>query len=170
MPSSPEWRQVLIRDVTLKTRTWNPQTEPRETIRYVDVSAVSRETLEIDGADELAAAMAPSRARKIVKSGDTIFATIRPSLKRVAQVPALYDDEIASTAFCVLRPDRTVIDPDFLYFVASDDAFVEEVASFETGASYPAVRDSDVFDRKILLPPMPDQMQIARALHAVLRS
>jgi type I restriction enzyme, S subunit len=167
MRPSPEWRNVPIRDVTLKTRTWNPQTEPRNTIRYVDVSAVSRETLAIEAADELSAATAPSRARKIIKSGDTIFATIRPSLKRVAQVPAMYDDEIASTAFCVLRPNKTVVDPDFLYFFASDDAFVEEVAGFQTGASYPAVRDSDILDREIPLPPLPDQKQIATVLHTV---
>src|SRR4051812_13034602 len=107
MSVSPDWQRVLIRDITLRTRTWNPHTEPRETIRYVDVSAVSRETLEIDRADEIPAATAPSRARKVINSGDTIFATIRPKLKRVAQVPALYNDELASTAFCVLRPDRT---------------------------------------------------------------
>jgi type I restriction enzyme S subunit len=99
--------------------------------------------------------------------GDTIFATIRPKLKRVAQVPASCDNEVASTAFCVLRPDRTLVDPDFLYFVASNDAFVEEVASFETGASYPAVRDADVLDREIYLPPLSTQRKIARTLHAV---
>jgi type I restriction enzyme, S subunit len=167
MSVSPDWQRVLIRDITLRTRTWNPHTEPRETIRYVDVSAVSRETLEIDGADEIPAATAPSRARKVINSGDTIFATIRPKLKRVAQVPALYNDELASTAFCVLRPDRTLVDPDFLYFTASNDIFVEEVAGFETGASYPAVRDSDVLDREILLPPLASQRKIARALKAV---
>ena len=167
MQSSLEWRQALIRNVTLKTLTWNPQTEPRDTFRYVDVSAISRDTLEIDRADEIVAATAPSRARKIIKNGDTIFATIRPSLKRVAQVPTSYDNEIASTAFCVLRPDTSVIDPDFLYFIASSDAFVGEVASFESGASYPAVRDSDIFDREISLPLIPYQKDIARVLHTV---
>lgn len=167
MLSTPEWPTISIREITLRTRTWNPQTEPRDTIRYVDVSAVSRDTLEIDSADEIAAAKAPSRARKIIKDGDTIFATIRPSLKRVAQVPASYDAEIVSTAFCVLRPDVSVVDPDFLYFLASSDAFVEEVASFETGASYPAVRDSDILDREIKLPSLPYQRDIASVLHAV---
>jgi type I restriction enzyme S subunit len=165
--SSPEWQRVPIRAITLKTRTWNPQTEHREIIRYVDVSAVSRETLEISGADELLGVAAPSRARKIIMDGDTIFATIRPKLKRVAQVPPWCDNELASTAFCVLRPDRTLVDPDFLYFVASNDTFVEEVAGFETGASYPAVRDGDVLDREIHLPPLSTQRQIARTLHAV---
>lgn len=170
MPSSPEWRQTSIRAVSLKTDAWNPLTEPRETIRYVDVSAVSRETLEINETDELLASTAPSRARKIIKSGDTIFATIRPSLKRVAQVPASLDNEIASTAFCVVRPDRALADPDFIYFTMSNDTFVEEVTGFETGASYPAVRDSDVLDREILLPPLPDQRLIARLLLTVRRA
>lgn len=167
MSSPHKWQKVLIRDVTLKTRTWNPLNEPRETIRYVDVSAVSRETLEITAAAELPAATAPSRARKIIESGDTIFATIRPGLKRVAQVSAVYDKAIVSTAFCVLRPDRTRIDPDFLYFVASGDAFVDDVTGFQTGASYPAVRDSDILDRDIPLPPLPDQTQIAGVLCAM---
>lgn len=167
MVSTLEWPTTSIRNITLRTRTWNPQAEPRDKIRYVDVSAVSRETLEIESADEIAAAKAPSRARKIVKNGDTIFATIRPNLKRVAQIPATYDNEIASTAFCVLRPDASVVDPDFLYFLASSDAFVEEVASFETGASYPAVRDSDILDREIRLPPVPYQRDIASVLRTV---
>lgn len=167
MLSFPEWRRTSIRAVTLRAPAWNPLTEPRKTIRYVDVSAVSRETLEISSAVKIPGATAPSRARKIVESGDTIFATIRPGLKRVAQVPALLHGEIASTAFCVVRPNRDVVDPDFLYFAMSNDDFIEEVASFETGASYPAVRDSDILDREILLPPLPDQRQIARLLGTV---
>jgi type I restriction enzyme, S subunit len=164
MSGPPELWRTSLRDVTLKARPWNPFSEPRETIRYVDVSAVSRETLEISNVEEIPGATAPSRARKIIESGDTIFATIRPSLKRVAQVSDSLHGEVASTAFCVLRPNRNVIDPEFLFFVASNEVFVDEVAFFETGASYPAVRDSDVLDREILLPPLPDQRQIARVL------
>lgn len=166
MQSTPEWRRTSLRDITLKTKTWNLVSEQRETIRYVDVSSVSRETLEITDAVEMPAAAAPSRARKIIESGDTIFATIRPSLKRIAQVPVALNGEIASTAFCVVRPNRSLVDPDFLYFATSNDSFVEEVSGFETGASYPAVRDSDVLDREILLPPLPDQRQIAGLLGA----
>ncbi|MCI0388605.1 MAG: restriction endonuclease subunit S [Acidobacteria bacterium] len=167
MSDSPEWRRMTLRDVTLKTQTWNPFSELRETVRYVDVSAVSRETLEISSVAEIPGATAPSRARKIIESGDTIFATIRPRLKRVAQVPNSLHGEIASTAFCVLRPNRDVVDPEFLFFATCNDAFVDEVASLETGASYPAVRDSDVLDREILLPTLPEQRQIAYLLSAV---
>ncbi|MGH9768722.1 MAG: restriction endonuclease subunit S [Blastocatellia bacterium] len=167
MSASLEWQRASLRDVTLQTQTWNPFSEPRENIRYVDVSAVSRETLEISNVAEIPGVTAPSRARKIIESGDTIFATIRPRLKRVAQVRNSLHGEIASTAFCVLRPNRNAVDSEFLFFATCNDAFVDEVASLETGASYPAVRDSDVLDREILLPLLPEQRQIAYLLNAV---
>jgi type I restriction enzyme, S subunit len=156
-----------LRSVVLPAATWNPATESRNAIRYVDVSAVSRETLAIDPPIAIAAKDAPSRARKIVRQDDTLFATIRPTLKRVAKVPAELDDEIVSTAFCVLRPDTAQVDADYLFFLASSDAFVASVAEHERGASYPAVRDRDVLDQEIKLPALEEQRQVARTLGAI---
>ncbi len=161
--------KVPLRDVTVPTTNWNPTREPRN-VKYVDVSAVSRELLLIESTTEHSVATAPSRARKVIAEGDTIFATVRPSLRRIAQVPAELAGEIASTAFCVLRPDRTIIDPDFLFYAACADDFVNEVVARETGASYPAVRDSDVLDQMIPLPSLDDQRGIAHILGAVRRA
>lgn len=140
---------------------------PRTHIRYVDVSAVSRERLAITAAEHVPANQASSRARKIVKTGDTLFATIRPGLARIAQVPSDLDGEIASTAFCVLRPNRALVHPDFLFFAVANRPFVERVADLETGASYPAVRDSDVLDQMIPLPPLTVQGDIAATMNCV---
>jgi len=51
---------------------------------------------------------APSRARKIIKSGDIVFATTRPYLKNIAVVPLVLDNQICSTGFCVLRPNTNL--------------------------------------------------------------
>lgn len=161
---------ATLRSFTRPTATWNPSTEQRDTIRYVDVSAVSRETLSIEPVGITLAKDAPSRARKIVRAGDTIFATIRPTLKRVAKVPLDLDGEIVSTAFCVLRPNMERLDPDYLFFLASSDCFVSSIAEHETGASYPAVRDRDVFDQEVELPELAEQRDIATALDALRRS
>ncbi|MDE0146016.1 MAG: restriction endonuclease subunit S [Nitrospira sp.] len=131
------------------------------------MSAVSRDELRIVNDVEHSAANAPSRARKIVKAGDTIFATVRPSLRRIAQIPPSLDGEIVSTAFCVLRPNRSVIHPDFLYFAMQLDDVTGGIASMETGASYPAVRDTDVLNQAIPLPPLSNQHEIATALNLV---
>ncbi len=77
-----EWEQRRLRELTLRTATWNPQREARDRIRYVDVSGVDRVTLRIVAETSYPAADAPSRARKIVQAGDTIFATVRPTLRK----------------------------------------------------------------------------------------
>lgn len=168
--SSSTWTSASLRSVTLPTALWNPSVEPRLRIRYVDVSAVCRENSSIAHPTVLPASQAPSRARKIIEAGDVLFATIRPGLKRVAKVPPALHGEIASTAFCVLRPDLRQVDPDYLFFIASSDSFAASVAELETGASYPAVREADVLSRAIPLPPLAEQRKIAATLNIMRRA
>jgi type I restriction enzyme S subunit len=144
--------------------------EPRKDFIYVDVSAVSRETCSIHDAKHIAAETAPSRARKIIKAGDTIYATVRPTLRRIALVPTELDDHIASTAFCVVRPDRTAADPRFIYYLLQTDCLNECIAKHESGASYPAVNDKHVLDQRIALPPLAEQEAIANIFSTVQRA
>ena len=161
------WAWRPLGEVTIPGSTWNPRTDPRPLIRYVDVSAVSRDELRIVSDMEHSADNAPSRARKIVKTGDTVFATVRPTLRRIAQIPPSLDGEIVSTAFSVLRPNPKTIHPDFLYFAMQLDDVTDGIAAMQTGASYPAVRDTDVLNQAIPLPPLSDQQEIATALNLV---
>ncbi len=161
------WAWRPLGEMTIAPSMWNPRTDPRPSIRYVDVSAVSRDELGIVSYAEHSAVDAPSRARKVVKTGDTIFATVRPSLRRIARVPASLDGEIVSTAFCVLRPSPSAILPDFLYFAMQLEDVTDGIAAMQTGASYPAVRDIDVLSQTIPLPPLSDQYHIATALDLV---
>jgi type I restriction enzyme S subunit len=159
-------RQVLG-DLCLRTLVWNPQREPRDRLTYVDVSAVCSERLAVITPQELDAADAPSRARKIIQSGDTLFATVRPSLRRIALVSGAFSNALASTAFCVIRPDPKKLSPEFVFFAVQTDDFVEGVVRHERGASYPAVRDKDVFGVEIPLPSLPEQRAIAAVLSKV---
>ena len=162
-----EWGQCRLGEVTVRTLTWNPRRVPRPSIRYIDVSAVSRDELRIVSEATYSADDAPSRARKIVEAGDTIFATVRPTLRRIAQIPASLDGEIVSTAFCVLRPDLDTIDADFLYFAMQLESVMEGIVAMESGASYPAVRDVDILNQVIPLPPLVEQKKIAVVLNTI---
>ena len=164
------WTWRPLRELTIRGSTWKPRADPRPSIRYIDVSAVSRDELRIVSEATYSAGNAPSRARKIVETGDTIFATVRPTLRRIAQIPASLDGEIVSTAFCVLRPDPQAIDADFLYFATQLESVMEGIASMESGASYPAVRDVDVLDQVVPLPPLPEQQKIAAVLNTIRRA
>ena len=149
----------------MPTSQWNPRTDARSTIRYVDVSGVTRDELRIVSVAAHSSSSAPSRARKIVNRDDTIFATVRPTLRRIAQVQECHDGAMVSTAFCVLRPNSELMHPDFLFFAMQLESVMDEIAAMQTGASYPAVRDVDVMSLKVPVPPLSDQCSIADALN-----
>ena len=134
------------------------------------MSAVSRDELRIVSEATYSAGTAPSRARKIVEAEDTIFATVRPTLRRIAQIPASLDGEIVSTAFCVLRPDRHAIDADFLYFATQLESVMGGHRCHAVGGKLLAVRDVDVLDQVVPLPPLPEQRKIAAVLNTIRRA
>src|SRR5262249_55652816 len=147
------------------------QADPRKTpewrFKYVDVSAISNDSLCIQGYTEYNGTDTPSRARKLIEAGDVIFATVRPYLKRVAIVPSELAGHICSTAFCVIRVQPKKADPAYLFFAVSDDRFVQRVSGNQRGSSYPAVTDSDVLNELIPLPPLPEQQEIGQALSTI---
>lgn len=162
-----EWQIKAIREITLRTSQRDPSKQPDKTFRYVDVSGVDNALFRISGATELTGSEAPSRARKDIRANDVLFATVRPTLKRVALVPPGLDGEIASTGYCVLRSNTQKVEPSFLYNCLLTDWFIDAIGKLERGANYPAVRDSDVFNARIPLPPLPEQRKIAAILSLV---
>jgi type I restriction enzyme S subunit len=164
-----EWPTVTIGDYLVRSELRDPTKKPRELFRYVDVSSVDNTTFAIRGATELMGADAPSRARKVIRCRDVIFATVRPTLRRIALVDASLDNQICSTGFCVLRAGPK-LHPRFLYYWLLTDGIVEHVARIEKGVSYPAIRDSDVKAILMPYPPQAEQRQIARVLSAVQRA
>jgi type I restriction enzyme S subunit len=139
------WQKIILRDTCLKTKQWKPRTEPKGDFYYIDVSAVSNDTFTITSPQVVTGTTAPGRARKIVHARDVIYATVRPTLRRIALVPSEYHDQIASTAFCVVRADRKIAVPEFLYYLLLSDQVNNAIAEAQHGASYPAVTDKDIF-------------------------
>lgn len=164
------WRIHPLRELVLHTEQTDPRVQPDREFQYVDVSAVSHDTLSVVDPSTIRGADAPSRARKLIKAGDIIFATVRPALKRVAIVPHNLDDQLCSTAFCVIRADPSLADAGFLFFTTAYDAFVKRVSEHQRGSSYPAITDAQVLNQWIPLPPLPEQRAIAEVLRAVQRA
>ncbi|MFH1825354.1 MAG: restriction endonuclease subunit S [Candidatus Firestonebacteria bacterium] len=158
------WKVVKIKDAIRETFTKNPEKELSKSIKYVDVSSVSNEIFSIIGHQVFLGKDAPGRARKIIYSNDVIFATVRPTLKRVAKVGSEYNNEYCSTAFCVLRADESRLDYEFLYQYLITDSFIKEIGKLQTGASYPAVRDDNVREMKIPFPAIKGQKEISSIL------
>ena len=157
------WLMHKISDIAEEIETRDPRRSPEQVFEYVDVSAVDRATLKITETTETIGKKAPSRARRVIRENDVIFATIRPTLKRVAIVPEHLDNQICSTGYYVLRGKQGVYGP-FLYYYLQTDTFMSEMERLQRGASYPAVSDTDIKNQTIPLPPLDEQKRIVAIL------
>lgn len=157
------WQVKSLGEILVKTETVDPTRYPDEEFVYIDVSSVSNETLSIREVQRLMGADAPSRARKRVRVNDVIFATIRPTLRRIAIVPKELDGEVCSTGYFVLRP-KPEVDPRFVYYFLQTETFMLGMESLQKGASYPAVTDGDVRSQSIAFPSLSDQQRIVAIL------
>lgn len=161
------WNKSIIDEIVEKTNQRDPKKTPLSHFKYIDVSSIEREYLKIAEYKSYQGKDAPSRAKKIVEKDDVIFATVRPTLKRLSIIKEGFSGEICSTAFCVLRVKKDIINPRYLFYTIQRDIFVEELGKIQRGASYPAVTDSDVKGQKIPLPPLYAQQKISDILTAI---
>lgn len=157
------WAWTTLGKVVCKADKADPAELGRPTFRYIDISSVDGQSQRLAEVPVVETDAAPSRARQLVHSGDTVFSTVRPYLRKIAWLPESFDGEIASTGFCVLRP-TSAIDSRFLYFTVTRQAFLDEVIAKQRGVSYPAVRPAEVLEVPIPLPPLPEQHRIVEVL------
>lgn len=160
-----KWSSAQIGKVCLPTPMRDPRRNPDNPFLYVDISGVDRNLKTIISAPEILGVHAPSRARKEIYKGDVLVSTVRPNLNAVAMVPPGLDGQIASTGFCVLRPNRAIIDEKYLFYFTTTPEFIAILSSKVRGAHYPAVSDGDVKELEIPLPPPSEQKRIVEILN-----
>lgn len=163
--------QCRLKDVVWKTL--GEVTLPTENIKwkytdkiyqYIDLTSVSREYKTITDTIAISANNAPSRAQKIVKEHDVIFATTRPTLQRFTIISKKFSGEIASTGYCVLRANCKEVLPKWIYYQISTERFNQYVEVNQSGSAYPAISDAKVKEFKIPIPSLPEQEKIVAIL------
>ena len=142
----------------------DPRRNPNKPFLYVDISSIDRGLKVITSAPEILGADAPSRARKEICEGDVLVSTVRPNLNAVAVVPPGLNGQIASTGFCVLRPNREAIVGKYLFYFTTTPDFISILSSRVRGAHYPAVSDGDVKEIELPLPVLSEQRRIVEIL------
>ena len=158
------WSTVAISKVCGPTEQRDPGCRPSTKFHYVDIAGIDRVHKKISEHQTILGADAPSRARKIIREDDILVSTVRPNLNAVAMVPARLDGHIASTGFCVLRPKRKIIEPQYLFYCTIRRDFAAALSARVRGANYPAVSDNDVKGLQIPLPTLSEQRHIVGTL------
>lgn len=132
--------------------------------QYIDLTSVDRITHAITDTQTVTSENAPSRAQQLVREGDVIFGTTRPMLKRYTVIPVEYDGQVASTGYCVLRPQPDRILTNFLFHLLGTPEFYAFVEANERTGGYPAIPDGVVKEFRIPVPPLEVQREIVRTL------
>ncbi|MEI6092637.1 MAG: restriction endonuclease subunit S [bacterium] len=149
--SCESWERKTLGEVLQKTENVNPSLQPNTDFTYIDISSVNNDLFTIETVSVLKGKEAPSRARKLIRENDVIFATVRPTLKRIAIIPKEYDKQVCSTGYFVLR-GKELIENKLLYYYLQTDLFMTNMEKLQKGASYPAVTDGEVRGQMIAFP------------------
>ncbi len=162
-----DWEKTSLGDVLVKTETIDPTKYPNMEFVYLDVSSVNKESKEIETTTKLLGKDAPSRARKLIRTNDVIFATVRPTHSRVAMITVEYDKQVCSTGYFVLRA-KEILSNKFIFYFLLTNRFNKQMEKLQKGASYPAVTDTEIKGIKISFPKsLKEQNKIVKKLEVL---
>lgn len=134
-------------------------TDTQYEIKYIDISSINL-SAGITHKETLSFEKAPSRARRIVRHGDTIVSTVRTYLKAIAPIIDPEENLIVSTGFAVIRPKKHYSSC-FLGYFLQTEGFVGQVVANSVGVSYPAINANELLQISVIVPPLEEQQAIA---------
>lgn len=157
------WNVGFLSDLsTLNPESWSAKNHPN-TVAYLDLAnAKDNQIAEIP---EFDFDHAPSRARRVLRNGDTIVGTVRPGNRSFAFISNASKNLTGSTGFAVLRPIR-LESTEFVYLTATASDSIEYLTHVADGGAYPAVRPEVVSGLQCVLP----CEETLRSFHEVAKS
>lgn len=151
------WVSVPLTEIVLPSGTCNPRNQGNGSFWYVDIEALDNTRQRIVAPKTILNQQAPSRARMRIRSGDVLFSLVRPYLKNIAVVPPELDNQVASTAYCVLR-SAPGIESAFLFYQLVQESFIHSIPTY--GSSPPAARDDEFLAAVVRIAPSDEQRRI----------
>lgn len=143
------WINGCITDICHVNKDSITSKNAPDVIRYLDIASV--QTGSYLEPEKMCFTDAPSRARRKLRYGDTIFSTVRPNRKTYSLILDKESDLVASTGFAALRPLNNE-SFSFVYLSVANQDFVDAAVAVAGGAAYPAVKQSDFEKINITVP------------------
>jgi type I restriction enzyme S subunit len=144
----------LKRWVSINELVLPESTDPDYTFQYLEIGCVGTGFLVAKPA-QLRFADAPSRARRVLRRGDTIISTVRTYLRAIYFVTENADNLVASTGFAALTPEPGIV-PEFLAIALQSASFIERVTAHSIGIAYPAISETRLGAFPVAIPPSTD--------------
>lgn len=164
IPDSWEW--VRLGDIVYN----HGQKKPAEKFSYIDIGSIDNISQKLNDSEKIIMPeKIPSRARRIVKFGDILYATVRPYLHNMCIVDKMFSyPPIASTGFAVMATFEGV-ESKYLFYYLLTPAFDSYANSNKNakGVAYPAINDKALYNALIPIPPLPEQHRIVEKLETL---
>lgn len=155
---------IMDSDLEINREYRNPAAvNPDEDFLYLDISNVESKTGRILEAKKIKGYNAPSRARRVIRTNNVLFSTVRPYLRSFTIVPSFLDNQICSTGFAVFSCPKS-INPKFLFYHFLSPFFIEQCEAKMRGGHYPAINDTNLKKLKLVIPDITEQNSIVAYL------
>ena len=160
------WEIIKLKFISLCNKySLDEHTDKNRQINYIDIGSVTNKD-GITNVQKMLFSEAPSRARRIIHTNDTIISTVRTYLKAIAYIDEKYDNYICSTGFAVITPKNN-IDPKFLFYILHSENFICKVERISTGANYPAITANKLINLKCIMPSLQEQKNIIKYIENI---
>lgn len=148
--------------LSINESTLGEDTSPDFTFDYIDIGSVGTGFL-LTAPHRIQFHDSPSRARRVVREGDTLFSTVRTYLKAVWHADTTQFNLIASTGFVVLTPRKASF-PKFVSYFCQCEPFTDWISANSVGVTYPAIPETKFATFDSVVPPFVEQEAIAHFL------
>ena len=155
-------KNLVDRNIVSVKKTYNKE----DVIEYIDISSIDKEKHIIDLTTKYIVKNAPSRAQQCLIKNDILLSTVRPNLKNIAILKNCIKNAVGSSGFCILRCNKKC-NYQYLFNVINTDKFTNDMVLKTTGSNYPAIKDKDVLEYFVPVPPIELQNQFAEIVKQI---
>ena len=158
------WKLTTIGALTeIDAKSLGKTTPDDFTFRYIALSDIHENHVR-ENLVRYRLSDAPLRARRIVRPGDLLIPTVRPSLQGFARITGAHSDCIASTGFTVLTT-KPGTSSDYLFHYLFSKHIQDQIKATVTNANYPSINSSDIRHLWVKCPSLEQQQAIAHILN-----
>lgn len=128
---------------------------------YLDISNIDNKEFKILNYQKELNENLPNSPKKKIENGDFLFSKVRTYLKNIC----LFSDEndenkISTSAIFIFRKNKEF--SNYLFSLFLTNLITKYLEKFDSGSTYPTIKDEDILNLKIPLPPLEIQKEISK--------
>ena len=164
-----EWRTVKVRDLVKTNVSSYSKSDKWEFVNYLDTGNITANSIDAIQKIDLATEKLPSRAKRKVCLKDIVYSTVRPNQRHYGIIKSIPENFLVSTGFAVLHANSEKVNPDYLYFLLSQNDIVDSLHAIaeQSVSAYPSLKPSDIENLEITIPDLDTQNKIASVLMSI---